>query len=300
MKRLQVRPLQVLSAFWRDKWLVICVVFLFGIASVAYALTRKPEFTSEALLAAPEEDGALGGLTGILGQVSALTGLAGLPSIGSTNIEEVTAVLKSRDFSLRFIQRHKILPELFPDLGLSSGTAGEPGERERQGSLGSGGYKFDANIGSRKLTVEDILDRFNLVRTVTVDRRTGFVILRVRARSPEVAQRIAQAMIDDINGELRDRALAEARRAEEFLQGKIATVQFESVRNTAAALLEAQLKREVMAESRPDFALKVLDPPSLPELRSYPRRTRIVMIGGFLGCLAASVLVLVRMRFRRS
>jgi uncharacterized protein involved in exopolysaccharide biosynthesis len=202
---------------------------------------------------------------------------------------------------LRFIRNHDLMPHLFPDKDwpkVAAAAGGAPPDRLAPATGASLGL-VNAD-GSRRMTVEDVLDKFGLMRVVSVDRRTSFVTIRVRARQPEVAQSIAQAMVEDINAELRGRALVETRLAESFLNEKIATAQFESIKNTAAALLESQLKREVVAESRPDFALRVLDPPSLPEMRSYPRRSRMVIIGGMLGCLVAGLVVLIRLRRRAS
>jgi uncharacterized protein involved in exopolysaccharide biosynthesis len=306
MTALQIRPAEIIKAFWRDKWIVIAIGLLSGALAVVYALTRTPMYTSEAVLAAPEDDKVgLGALSGVLGQVSALTGVLGMPSFGGASVDEVTAVLKSRDFSLRFIRNHDLLPELFPDRKWQprpAATNAAPSPPVKAGatppsSASGNGLRLRDSDGERIL-VEDVLLQFETIRTVTVDRRTGFVTLKVKARDPRVAQRIAQDMIDDINDELRRRSLGEARRAEAFLNQKIASAQFESIRNTAAALLESQLKREVVAESRPDFALRVLDPPSLPEMRSYPKRTRMVLVGGLIGAVIASFVVLFRQRRR--
>jgi uncharacterized protein involved in exopolysaccharide biosynthesis len=302
MRSLQIRPADIIKAFWRDKWIVVGVILLAGVASVAYALTRVPVYTSEALLASPEEENSgLGALSGMLGNVSSLTGVLGLPTIGGTSVEEVAAVLKSRDFSLRFIRNHDLMPHLFPDKKWPKSSADASGVPvEKMAPVTGASLGLVGSDGSRAMTVEDVLDKFALMRLVSVDRRTSFVTIRVRARQPDGAQNIAKAMVEDINAELRGRALVETRLAESFLNEKIASAQFESIRNTAAALLESQLKRQVVAESRPDFALRVLDPPSLPEMRSYPRRSRMVIIGGLLGCLVAGVIVLFRLRRRVS
>jgi uncharacterized protein involved in exopolysaccharide biosynthesis len=292
---MQIHPAEILKALWRDKWLVIGIGLTAALLSVAYALTRKPMFTSEALLTVADDDSStLGALGGVLGQVSALTGVLGMPRMGGTSVEEVTAVLRSREFSVRFIRNHDLLPVLFPEREWPSRKA--PAGPAPSGSKPPPVSAADESGPGPRLRVEDILARFDTLRSITVDRRTNFVSLSFKARDPQTAQRVTRAMIDDVNAELRARALVETRRAEEFLHAKIASAQYESIKNTAAALLESQLKREVLAESRSDFALRMLDPPSLPETRSYPKRTKIVIIGGFLGGVLAVFIVLLRRR----
>jgi LPS O-antigen subunit length determinant protein (WzzB/FepE family) len=142
--------------------------------------------------------------------------------------------------------------------------------------------------------MEEALKRFDRLVTVTVDRRTRFVRLAFKARTPKLANSLAQAMIADLNEEMRARALAEAQQIVHLLSERIATEQYASIRDTAAALLESQLKREVVAEVRKEYALKTLDAPSLPETRYYPRRTRMVIIGAFFGTILGAMWVLVR------
>lgn len=296
MVRMQITTAGLVRAFWRDRWLVVAVVVLAALLSVAYALTRKPEYTSEALLAsAGDADSGMGALNGVLGQVSALGGVLGLPHLGGTSLEEAAATMRSREFTLRFIQEHGLLPVIFPDRTWTRQRLPAAQQDAATGSAAGAPWTTPSDDG-RMLRVEDVLDRFDTVRTLSIDRRTNFLTLSVRARDPRLAQSIARELIEETNSELRERALVEARAAEQFLQSKVIGAQYESIKNTAAALLEGQLKKEVLAESRSEYALRVLDPPSLPETRSYPRRTKMVALGVLLGGLGAAAIVLVRRR----
>ncbi|HEX4389039.1 MAG TPA: hypothetical protein VH109_10480, partial [Steroidobacteraceae bacterium] len=107
------------------------------------------------------------------------------------------------------------------------------------------------------------------------------------------------AMITELNDQLRSQALADARRAVELLTKRVESDQLQSVHQAASTLLEAQLRREVGTESRSEFALKILDPPSLPIERNYPRRSRMVMIGAATGFLFGALYVLAVSWWRR-
>ena len=47
------------------------------------------------------------------------------------------------------------------------------------------------------------------------------------------------------------------------------------------------MRAEVMAESKREYAVSVLDPPSLPDQRYYPRRVRMVPDRALLGLFSA-------------
>jgi uncharacterized protein involved in exopolysaccharide biosynthesis len=291
--RVQLRP--IIHALWRDRLLIALCVALAAVASVAYALTRKPLFESEATLASAEKDTSqFAALSGLLGQFGGLANSLGISGSTGAGIDETVTIMQSRDFTLRFLRRNGILPYLFPELWDAQkktwridsqwSLLGPAAETSAAGQVG----------GTREPSGEKAIERFDLLREVTIDRRTGFIKLAVRARTPELARKWATALISDVNSELRARALAESRRTIELLTEKMASGSHEVVRTTAATLLEGQLKTEVLAQAREDYALRVLDPPSLPEQRWYPKRKRIVILGALAGLLLGVALSLGR------
>jgi uncharacterized protein involved in exopolysaccharide biosynthesis len=102
---------------WRDRWLIAAVVISAVVISVVYAMTRKPLYESEALLAPVRgEVSQLGALSALAGQFAGLGALTGLPGMQGGDVDETVAVLKSRQFTDAFMRKHMITPHLFPEL----------------------------------------------------------------------------------------------------------------------------------------------------------------------------------------
>lgn len=278
----------------RWQW-IVCVTLLGAVIGAVYSLTRKPVFESDALLA-PVKQGAdldLGGgaLGGLVGEFAGVAGLAGLASGGST-LNESVAVLQSRQFALQFMSQNGVLQYLFPALWNAKEHAWavvdggqSPGILAR--ALGWIEPVPDSEFASRQPgpRPDDAVKRFDRVRVAEVDRRTNFIQLKVRGPTPEVAQRWAAAMIVQLNESMRNRTLDESRKAVDLLTKYISTEHEETIRAAAVALLQAQLRQEVVAESRREFAVQVLDPPSLPDQRYYPRRGHMTLLSALLGFL---------------
>jgi uncharacterized protein involved in exopolysaccharide biosynthesis len=294
----RVSAYQLAVLLWSRRWLLALFIMGAALASAVYALTCEQQFESEAVVAqAKEETGQLGGaISGLLGQVAGIAG-ALLPGSGTT-IEESVAVLNSRDFALRFMHEHGVLPYLFPRLW-------DPATRSWKDAGGGGGSLWSRLAGDPVVarppgpSPDDAVKRFNKVRLVVVDRRTSFIHLTVRGPTAETAHAWATAMIADLNEMLRARALGDSRRAVELLSKRAETEQVQSVRTIVSALLELQLRHEVMAESRREYAVRTLDPPSLPDQRSYPRRAHIVLVGAALGFFLGAALVIARAAWRQ-
>jgi len=284
------------ALLWPRRWLLAAFVAVAALASAVYALTREEQFESKAVLAQSKDEGEQlgGGISGLFGQLTGMTG--GLLQGSATSVDETVAVLNSRDFALRFMRDHGVLEYLFPRLWnpVTQSWKANPGP-----SVWS---RWSAGSARPRLpgpSPDDAVERFGEVRLVVVDRRTDFIHLTVRGPTPETACAWATAMIGELNELLRDRALGDSRRAVELLSERVETEQVQSVRTIVSALLELQLRREVMAESRREYAVRTLDPPSLPDQRHYPRRTRMVLIGAGLGFLLGALVVIAQAAWRQ-
>jgi uncharacterized protein involved in exopolysaccharide biosynthesis len=258
-------------------WMIIGVfAVVFAAASVAYALTRRPLFESTALLSPVKEDaGGMGALSGVIGQFAGIAGGLNL-SLGGANEDEAIAVLESREFSLRFMHEHGVLPILYPNLwdeDHHAWKAAKPGKPPGP-------------------SLDNAVKAFDDLRVAVVDRRTEFVRLSIRAPTAAQAQEWAASMIHELNETLRQQTFEESQKAVALLSKSVETEQIQSIRVAAAALLESQLRREVATQSRRDYAMRVLDPPSLPDQRYYPKRTRMVIIGTGLGIVFGCLFVL--------
>jgi uncharacterized protein involved in exopolysaccharide biosynthesis len=305
MKTSSVNLSRLAALLWSRRWTLATFVVVAVLLSAYYALTRPIKYESEALLAQVKDDnsqlsGALGSLAGSLG---GLVGGLGLPG-GGTSVEESSAVLRSRDFSLQFMAAHGVLPYLFPKDWDRVAQRWKPG-------VTSGGPSWATSLAqtlsSEPIVVppavvgpsaDEAVRRFDTMRSVDIDRRTNFLKLSVEGPTPKIAQAWATDLIRELNESLRQRALEDSRRAIKSLEDKLNDDTQQTTRVIASALLESQMRHLVSAESRREFALRVLDPPSLPDQRSAPRRARIVMIGAVLGLLLGSVWVVLQSAWR--
>lgn len=281
----------VLVSLWNERWIILTLTLLGAALGVAYALTRESQYESRALLASAK-DGAsqMAAISGLIGQFSGLASALGINAGGGTSMEEAVAVLLSKEFSSRFILRHGLLPLLVPEV-----SATEPGPATDGSSGDDRGHQMQSGA---VVGLERAVERFDRIRRVKIDRRTGFVELSLRAPTPERARSLAEDMIAEINSDLRGRALREAENSIKLLQQRMSETPYESVRAAAASLLEMQLKQEVMIRSRDDFALRVIDPPNLPEQRAYPHRKRMVIVAAILGFMGAIGALLLRRAWR--
>ncbi|MBX5460601.1 MAG: hypothetical protein IRZ28_05865 [Steroidobacteraceae bacterium] len=250
--------LRVLLSRWRLILLCGLIGLLIGVANVLFTDTA---YRAEVLVAPViQRDSALDQLGAGLGIGAMLDLVPG--ASGNNEAERTIATLTSTQFSYRFITKNKLAQELFPERWDSDSGTWRP--------------HFLAWLpmvpdGPRAPTQLQLVSRLASMRSVSLDKPSGLVRIRLDWPTAARAADLANAMVSDFNEFSRAQALAEARRAMEYLERESASANVAELRVALARLIEEQMKREMMATVQPEFALRVVDPAVAPDKSVRPR-----------------------------
>ena len=248
------------------------LVFLLGVAgTIALAVFTRPVYRSQVVMAVADEGE---GLSSLLGQFGGLASLAGinLGGGGKSNRAESIAVLSSRDFTRRFIEREKLLPVLFATKWDESRQNWKTTNPDKIPQLGDGVKKFEERV-----------------REVNVDERTGLITVTVDWYDRQLAATWANKLVAAANEELRTRAIAEARRSLDYLEAEAQKTSATGVRDAIYKVVETQIKTIMLANVREQYAFKVLDQavPADKDKYIWPRRVLIIALGFVFSVLLA-------------
>ena len=136
--------------------------------------------------------------------------------------------------------------------------------------------------------------------SVSKDKKTLLVTLSVKHKSPFIAQKWVEIMIDQIDQVMRDQDRRTATKSIEYLNSIAPTVNYEDIKRALSALQQEQMKRLMMVEANDNYTFKVLDSPIAPELKSQPKRSLIVILGTILGMMLSVLGALVFHYTRKS
>lgn len=276
---------EVILIFWRSRWLIASIVLLGALMGLAAAVLLQKKYTATILLSpvTQQSSGALGAIGATLSQLSGgVASLAGL-SLGQEGgaKAEAIATLQSEALTTRYIRDNNLLPLLFSDRWDAAHNTWEDQGSRKPPSLWQGNAFF--------------ADR---VRKVTESAKTGLVTMTITWSDPEMAARWANGVVGLANEYLRDRAIEESRRNITYLEQQAAKTNVVELRNAIYALMEAEIKKEMLARGSGEYALKVIDPAVAPELPSFPRLILLVaagIAGGlFLGAVIAALMYFFR------
>lgn len=268
--------LDLWTILWRAKYFIVALTAVFAVAAVAYALTATKWYEAQVLMS-PAEENSLPALSGTLGGLASLAGM----NVGGGDDTVALAVLKSRGFTEAFIQEYGLLPMFFPDSFVP----------EQNGS-GADGNRPDVRDGIRFFS--------DNVRTVTKDPETGLITLSIQWKDPELAAEWANLLVTRLNDRMRQEALKEAETNISYLKSELEKTNVVTLQQSIGRLMESELQKLMLARGDKEFAFKVIDRAQVPNERSKPQRTLIVVLATFVGGALAVLIVMVRRAVERT
>ena len=287
---------ELFSVIWQGKWLIIAITAVFAIGSVIFAIKQPNIYKSEALLAPADAEQGGGGLAALTGQFGGLASMAGinLSGGGSDKTQLAIEVLKSRQFTSDFIQRHDILADVM--------AAKSWDMANDKVIYDAGDYLVDTKEWIREVnppfksqpSMQEAYKEFSKIIAVNEDKETGMVTISVEHVSPSLAQQWVTWLVKDINKVMKERDVTEALRSTEFLNNQILLTNIADIRSMLYKLVEEQAKTIMFAEVRDEYVFKTIDPALKPEEKAKPKRALIVVLGTMLGGMLGVFFVLIR------
>ncbi|WP_434341246.1 Wzz/FepE/Etk N-terminal domain-containing protein [Motilimonas cestriensis] len=287
---------ELFGALWRGKWLIILCTVIFAAGAVIFAINQPNYYKAQALLAPSSGEGSSGGL----GQLGGLAALAGV-NIGSVKTDKTglaIAVLKSREFQTRFINKYEVKVPLFAGIKWDKGN----GELILNTEL----YDIDNKEWIRGVESDksatpsdwDAYKAFQPIVEVSQNKENGLVSLSVEFLSPTLAQEWVALLIKDLNQVMKGKELLESEKNINYLQEQLKKTTIADMQSVFYQLIEEQIKNRMLAEVQDEFVFRVVDPAVVPEEKSKPKKALICVLGTLLGGLLGCVTVLLRFAFR--
>lgn len=291
---------EIFTMLWRGKVLISAVTALSAALSIAFALSLPDIYRANALLAPAESSG--GGLSGLMQQYGGLASLAGVQLPGDEEVSRAQLgiqLMKSRAFIGDFVERRDILPALL---------AVEEWDSD------SGQLIFDPEIydvESQTWMLEGTPTQsyrpsplaahkaFINILGVSKSNQTGFVSVSIDHQSPVVAARWVNWLIEDVNVAVRLQDVEEAEKSIDYLKQQVVNTPLADLQAMFFELIQSQTETVMLAEVRPEYVFKTIDPAVAPEERAEPNRALICVLGTLIGGIFGVVIIVVQ-NFTRS
>lgn len=263
---------------------IVLITLATALLATVVAFVITPIYQAQVLLSPVTDDQGNAG-SSVTSQLGGLAALAGINVNGtaSSSKDEAIAVLQSRVLTDLYVKENNLLPILFASDWDQDKNAWKDSDPE---------------------DIPTLWDAFKLiekkVRKVDVDKKTGLVTLSVEWKDPELAARWAAGLVARTNAYLRQQAVQHVENNLAYLQEQAKAATSVELQQAIYRLMEAEVKKGMLANANAEFAFKVIDPPVVPEEKVRPKRLVIIFLGGILGLIASSCFELIGMRKRLS
>jgi len=269
----------LIARFVMRYWLFLGIAAVLGGAgAMALSYLFTPVYRAEVLVAPVTSDEDSFGFGSLLSRYGGLASAVGLDlGQSSDSTTQALALLRSRQFIEQFIVEKSLMPVLFPER-----------------------FKDDAQ-NERRPTLQDGYNRFvRKIMLVKQDKTSNLVTLRIDWHDPVVAAAWANELIDRLNAATRADAIRESDRSLEYLRSEFQKADYVTLRESISSVMEAQVNKRMLAQTRPDYSFRIIDPAKPPDPDKYasPRRVLFAGVGFILGALVGTCLCLVYSRRR--
>ena len=289
---------ELVQNLWEDKWLISAITGFAAVTAVLVALWLPNLYQATMLLKPQNAEGGMGGLARQYGGLASLAGIS-LPSgDGQSKTQLALEVLKSKKFAYKFATRHEILPALFASESWDWETGTLSLNDDVYDPAEGGWVRKATSIRTAEPSPEEVHRLWNEIVSVSQEKKSAFVTISLKHRSPVYAKHWLDLLVVDINEALRAQDLAESERAVAYLEGQLKQTNVAEIRELLAGLLRSHMESRMMATVEPNYVFTVIDPPTVPELKSEPKRALICVLGTLLGGMLGVVFSLVRRALR--
>ena len=280
---------EIVSVLWNGKLIISAITTLFAVTSIIVSLSLTNYYTSESLLISRDK------------QESGMSSLSGLASIAGVDLSsqgaslnKVIDIIQSREFVKRLITYDDVLPSIMAAKSYDTSTKKLSFDPELYNES-SKTWVRDAPVNRDVVpSYIETHKEYSELLSITKDRLTGHVTIKIEHISPVFAYDFLSLVIQEANDVYREIDIDGANKALTYLNQELSGSPQVELKKSITNLMENQLETKMMASIHDDYVLMTLEPPFIPERKSGPVRSLIVILSTISGGLLSFMVVLFR------
>ena len=274
---------QHMATLWNAKWIILGCAATCAAIALAASFAVEEEYEASVVLSPVTQSasgGGLGTLSSVASQMGGLAALAGIAAPGDSAKAESETVLKSENLTEAYIAKNDLLPVLYSSKWDATKRTWKTTNPARTPTLWKANKYFEKSI-----------------RQVTTNAKTGIVTMTIKWKEPQLAANWANGLVRMTNEYLRNKAILELQHHIDYLNSEASKSTMVETRQAVFSLMETEINRSMIARGTEEYAFKVLDPATVPETPSSPRKVLWLLGGLAVGVFLSISWVFVRLRF---
>lgn len=298
----EIDLIEIFNILWQGKWVIISITAFVSIIALCISLFLPNIYESRTILTPTDSSSSI---SRSLQSYAGIAGLAGV-SIPSRVDESNSVQALQKLTSLSFFENN-FLPNIFlPDL-----MAHKAWNKSWDPSTNT--FNYDESIYNKKTEtwirdysypykqIPSAQESFREFKAhyfaLSEDKKTGFITLIIRHKSPYIAKQWSEVLVNQVNLYYREKDRLQSEKAVSFLNKQIAMTNLSEVKEAISKLLQEETKKLALIEANDSYVFEYIDPPAVMEKKSEPNRALIVILGTILGGMLSIIFVIIRYYF---
>ena len=260
----------LLRFFINKKLSIFFITFIFSLLSLVLALSLPNIYMSKSTLSAVSDEDSLSS------KIESFSSFApyglGLSRETLLRSDEIIERIKSYDFFSRYF---------LTNIDLKNMSSVKSWDASSNTITYSKSFSENGKIPSNQEAYATYLKKISIKK----DQKTSLITISAEHKSPFIAKKWVDLIIYNINESMREEDANTAKKAIQFLTETTKSTNIQSLNDSVNILLKNQMQILMLAASNEAYALKVIDPPFVPEKKYKPSRLKICIIGTIIGLL---------------
>jgi uncharacterized protein involved in exopolysaccharide biosynthesis len=277
----------VFSTLWLNKKFILMLTGIFAVLSVMFSLSLSNLYTSKAVLIPTSLSSKNSG------QFNNLTPVSFLISNSSPDVTIAIAFIESKKIIRQLINHETFLPDLMAakewDIKSNSIIYDDTYDKKNKKWVRKVDFPFQ-QVPSEQEAFQSFSKHIN----ISEDKKKKLVTISVEHISPSVAQQWTEWVIDEANMMVANLRIEEAESSINYLNEQIKLTPYAELRTMFFSLIQENTQNMMLAKVSKQYALTIVDPPLIPEIKSSPQRALICILGTLLGGMLSLLIILVR------
>ena len=284
---------ELVGVLWKSKFLIISLTALISISSIIISLMMTNYYTSESVLIARDQQDSSS-----LSDFSGVASLVGVDLSGEgASVFKVMEIIQSREFVRHLITFENVLPSLMAAESFDASSQQinfDPEIFDAESNTWTREPGVNGNIIPSYLEAHrEYSDMLSIVK----DKLTGLISIKFEHISPLFANDFLSLIIQEANNLNREIDVDATTKALTYLKGELSQTPQIEIKKSISKLIENQLETRMMASIYDDYILIPLEPPFVPDKKSRPIRSLIVILSTLIAGMLSVIYVLVNHYF---
>ena len=274
------------NKLWNKKFTILFITFIFSISSITFSLLLPNKYVSSSTLVLSSQlDSAISSMSQNLGGLASLAGV----DIGDSGKKDESLgieIIKSRSFFEHLVSFDGVMEQIMAAKYYDSNNKKTVFDKKK--------FIVDEALWVRKpkppfgvepTYLEAYQEYIDELLTIYHDKKAGVVEISITHVSPLFANEFLNLIIYQFNYLTREKEIKRSNNAMEYLSNESKNVQNVEVKQSINKLIEEQLKTKMISNMSDEYYFEVIDKPYIPEEKSYPQRSLIVILATFIGLI---------------